>query len=428
MRVCVVGSGGREHALAHALSRPGHEVVVTPGNPGIPGSTPSPPEEVEADLYVIGPEAPLVDGLADRLRAAGRLVFGPGADGARLEGSKAWMKQVLVEAGVPTARHGVFRQPEKAAAFLRTLAAPYVVKTDGLAAGKGVLVTNSLAEAEADVAAKTSGQAFGAAGRTVVIEEGLSGPELSLLCVCDGRRAVALAPAQDFKRLGDGDTGPNTGGMGAYSPVPIAGPAVVDELLERAVDPTLAALRDHGIDYRGVLYCGLMLTADGPKVLEYNIRFGDPEAQAVLSRYAGDLAELLAEAAAGDLRSEPVWDDRAAVTIVLAAEGYPVSPRVGDVIRGLDEIPPGADDVMAFFAGVARDDARRLVTAGGRVLTITALDHDVAAARRKAYAVAGSVSWPGMQYRLDIALHPSDVSAQVGHGDTNRAESSGVRG
>ena len=215
----MVGSGGREHALASVLGRTA-EVVVTPGNPGIPGSTAAPVDAIDVDLYVIGPEVPLVDGLADRLRAAGRLVFGPGADGARLEGSKAWMKEVLAEAGVPTARHGVFTEVEAAAAFLRSLPPPYVVKTDGLAAGKGVLVTDSLDEAVADVAAKLSGAAFGEAGRRVVIEEGLVGPEVSLLCVCDGRRAVPLAPAQDHKRLGDGDTGPNTGGMGAFSPSP----------------------------------------------------------------------------------------------------------------------------------------------------------------------------------------------------------------
>ena len=258
--------------------------MVTPGNPAIPGSVTTPPEAIEADLFVIGPEAPLVDGLADRLRAQGRLVFGPGADGARLEGSKAFMKELLASAGVPTAGHRAFTDPEPAIAYLRSLAAPFVVKTDGLAAGKGVLVTESIAEAEADVREKLSGESFGAAGERVVIEEGLTGPELSLLVVCDGTRAVPLAPAQDFKRLGDGDAGPNTGGMGAYSPVPGSGPEIVDLVMDRAVEPTLAALRAAGVDYRGVLYAGLMLTPDGPKVIEYNVRFGDPEAQVVLPR------------------------------------------------------------------------------------------------------------------------------------------------
>src|SRR5215212_924970 len=335
LRVCVVGSGGREHALAVALGR-NAEVVVTPGNAGIPGSTATPPEEIDADLFVIGPETPLVEGLADHLRGAGRLVFGPGADGAQLEGSKAWMKDLLRAASVPTARYGAFTEVEPALAFLGDLPGAWVVKTDGLAAGKGVLVADSFDDAAADVRAKLSGQAFGEAGRRVVIEEHLDGPELSLLCVCDGTRAVALAPAQDFKRLADGDAGPNTGGMGAYSPVPMAGNDVVDEVLERAVGPTLAALRARGIDYRGVLYAGIMLTSEGPKVLEYNVRFGDPEAQVVLPRYTGNLAELLEEAAAGRLESEPHFDDRAAVTVVLATEGYPLAPRTGDVIEGLE--------------------------------------------------------------------------------------------
>ena len=400
MRVCVVGSGGREHALGVALGRTA-DVVVTPGNPGIPGSTPQPPEEVDADLYVIGPETPLVDGLADRLRAAGKLVFGPGADGAHLEGSKAWMKEVLQEAGVPTAAYGAFTELEPALAFLRSLTGPWVVKTDGLAAGKGVLVTDSFDEAAADVAAKLSGAAFGDAGRRVVIEEWLDGPELSLLCVCDGHRAVALAPAQDFKRLSDGDAGPNTGGMGAYSPVPFVGPDVVTDVLERALQPTLAALTALGIDYRGALYAGLMLTAEGPKLVEYNVRFGDPEAQVVFPRYSGDLAALLAEAAAGRIETEPEFDRRAAVTVVLAAEGYPLDPRAGDVIEGLEKAD-SLPDVTVFRAGVARE-GDQWVTAGGRVLNVTGMGDDVGAARATAYDAVSAISWPGMHYRTDIA-------------------------
>ena len=389
------------------------EVVVTPGNPGIPGSVPTPPEKLDADLFVIGPETPLVAGLADRLRAAGRLVFGPGADGAHLEGSKAWMKEVLAEAGVPTAAHGAFTRPEPAVAFLRTLPGPWVVKTDGLAAGKGVLVTESLDEAMDDVAAKLSGAAFGDAGRRVVIEEWLDGPELSLLCVCDGSRAVPLAPAQDFKRLCDGNLGPNTGGMGAYSPVPVAGPDVVAEVLERAVEPTLAALVGRGIDYRGVLYAGIMLTAAGPKVLEYNVRFGDPEAQAVLPRYAGDLAGLLAEAAAGQLVSAPVFDDRAAVTVVLATDGYPLRPRTGDVIEGLDKAD-AADDVIVFRAGVDRHADGRWLTSGGRVLAVTGLGEDLADARDAEYGAVSDNSWNGMQFRSDIAA-TGDTQGDIGH-------------
>ncbi len=302
----MVGSGGREHALAQVLGRSA-EVVVTPGNPGIPESVSEPPEEIEADLFVIGPEAPLVDGLADRLRHRGLLVFGPGSDGARLEGSKAWMKEVLVEAGVPTAQYGAFTDRAAAQAFLDQLDGLFVVKTDGLAAGKGVLVTGDRAEADAAVAAYLSGDAFGDAGRRVVIEQGLTGPELSVLAVCDGTTAVPLAPAQDFKRLGDRDLGPNTGGMGAYSPVPVATERLVDDLMEEAILPTLAALQSRGIDYRGVLYCGLILTSDGPRVLEYNVRFGDPETQVVLPRMVDDLADLLAAAAAGTLGDPPAF-------------------------------------------------------------------------------------------------------------------------
>ncbi len=409
MRVCVVGSGGREHALADVLARTA-EVVVTPGNPGIPHSVATPATEIEADLFVIGPEVPLVDGLADQLRAQGKLVFGPGADGARLEGSKAWMKQVLLDAGVPTARHGAFTAAEPALAFLDTLDGLYVVKTDGLAAGKGVVVTTSVAAARLAVDEFLSGRAFGDAGRTVVIEEGLTGPELSVLAVCDGHRAVALAPAQDFKRAHDGDQGLNTGGMGAYSPVPLAGPEVMELVMDRAVAPTLAALSARGIDYRGVLYAGLMLTPTGPKVLEYNVRFGDPETQVVVPRLRTDLAQLLAEAAAGQLRSEPAFVADAAVTVVCAAEGYPQAPRVGDVIEGLDRAGQ-VEGVTVFCAGVAADDAGRLITAGGRVLDVTAMAPDLAAARRRAYEAVAYIQWPGRHVRTDIA---ADAVAATG--------------
>ena len=401
MRVCVVGSGGREHALADVLGR-NAEVVVTPGSPGIPGSVPDAPESIEADLFVIGPEAPLVDGLADRLRADGRLVFGPGADGARLEGSKAWMKEVVSAAGVPTAAHATFTEVEPALAHLETLAAPYVLKTDGLAAGKGVLVTESLDEARAGVAEYLSGAAFGDAGRTLVIEEGLVGPELSVLAVCDGHRAVALAPAQDFKRVGDGDAGPNTGGMGAYSPVPIADDGVVDDVLDRFVQPTIDELRRRGIDYRGVLYAGLMFTPNGPRLIEFNVRFGDPETQVVLPRLSSDLSELLAQAAAGRIETAPSFVDDAQVTVVLAAEGYPASPRTGDVINGLDAAR-ALDGVSVYCAGVRAGDDGALVTAGGRVLDVCGRAATVADARRRAYAAVDEISWPGMQFRTDIA-------------------------
>ena len=409
--VCVVGSGGREHALAVVLARSA-DVVVTPGNPGITGrspeghsltSTTTPAEELDADLFVIGPEVPLVDGLADRLRAQGKLVFGPGADGARLEGSKAFMKELLAEAGVPTARFGAFTEVAPAVEFLRSLDGPWVVKTDGLAAGKGVLVTDSLAEAEADVAAKLSGDSFGEAGERVVIEEGLTGPECSLLVLCDGHRLAPLAPAQDFKRRDDHGAGPNTGGMGAYSPVPSVDDGLVDELVAEAVAPLVGALRARGIDYRGVLYAGLMLTPSGPKVLEFNVRFGDPETQVVVPRYEGDLAALLAEVAAGALVTTPRFSPDPAVCVVLASEGYPESPRTGDPITGLDEAGalPG---VTVFHAGTTVDPASGdVVTAGGRVLGVTALGGSLEEARNRAYAGVDAIAWSGMQHRSDIA-------------------------
>ena len=403
-RVVVVGSGGREHALASVLGRTA-EVVVTPGSAGIPGSVDTPAEQLDADLFVIGPEVPLVDGLADRLRAQGKLVFGPGADGAELEGSKAVMKEVVAAAGVPTARYGAFSELEPALDFLRSLPGPYVVKTDGLAAGKGVLVTPNLIDAEDDVRAKLAGDSFGDAGHTVVIEECLVGPELSILAVCDGHKAVALAPAQDFKRVGDGGTGPNTGGMGAYSPVPGADAAVVQTGLDDFVAPTLAELRRRGIDYRGTLYAGLMLTAEGPKLIEYNVRFGDPEAQVVLPRLTSDLTLLLAEAAAGSIDHEPTFTDDACVTVACASEFYPATPRLGDVIEGL-AAAAGLDGVEVFFAGV-ESEGDDLVTSGGRVLYVTATAPTIEAARARAYEGVERITWPGMHHRSDIAADPT---------------------
>lgn len=400
-RVCVVGSGGREHALASVLGRSA-EVVVTPGNAGIPGSVLTPPEQLDADLFVIGPEVPLVAGLAHRLRAQGKLVFGPGPDGARLEGSKRWMKELLVGAGVPTARHVSFTEVAPALAFLDEIGDLFVVKTDGLAAGKGVLVTTDRAEAAADVEAKLSGAAYGDAGRCVVIEEGMTGPELSVFAICDGRDAVALPAARDHKRVGDGDTGPNTGGMGAFSPVGGLEPALVDDVMERIVRPTLHALRAEAIDYRGVLYAGLMLTPDGPKVIEYNIRFGDPEAQVVLPLLASDLVDLLASAAEGALRPGVEVSADAAVTVVCAAPGYPDAPRTGDPVVGMEEAA-GVPGVELFCAGVAAGPEGGLLTAGGRVLSVTGRGRDLAAARAAAYEGAGHLSWPGIHFRSDIA-------------------------
>jgi phosphoribosylamine---glycine ligase len=418
-RVCVVGSGGREHALCLALARSA-DVVATPGNPGMAGrvagggcitTTTAPPEEVEAALYVIGPEVPLVAGLADRLRALGRRVVGPGADGARLEGSKAFMKEVLVAAGVPTARYGAFTDVDEARAFLRELPGPWVVKTDGLASGKGVAVASTLAEADGDVAAKLSG-AFGDAGRRVIIEEGLSGPECSLLVLCDGRTVVPMVPAQDFKRVHDGDLGPNTGGMGSYAPLPGLRGADVDELVERAVVPLVHELRVRGIDYRGVLYAGLMLTADGPRVLEFNVRFGDPEAQVVLPLLREDPVEVLLAVAEGRLvRAVPggrlAAARGAAVCVVMAAEGYPGSPRMGDPIGGLGadgQLAEPVPGVTVVHAGTHREsDDGPFLVGGGRVLGITASAPDLAEARRRAYAGVDRVAWRGAQWRTDVA-------------------------
>jgi len=418
VNVLVVGGDGRAHALTWRLVRSESVETVTaaPGNPGIaamgvecvpvdptdPAAVAQVADDLDAGLVVVSPEEPLVNGVVDAVQQRGRPAFGPTADGARLEGSKAWMKEVVAQAGVPTANYAAFSVDDEdaALAFLDTLSGLYVVKTDGLALGKGVVVTESIDDARDAVHRYLSGEAFGDAGRTLVIEEGLTGPELSLLVVCNGREGWPLAPAQDFKRIGAGDTGPNTGGMGAYSPVPFVGPDLVDEVMETAVRPTLAQLRARGIEYRGVLYAGLMLTPDGPKLLEFNVRFGDPEAQVVLPRLAGDFGQLCYDAATG-ADVDPQFSDDACVTVVLATEGYPTSPRKGDVIGGIAdaEALPG---VTVFHAGTAERDGQ-LVTAGGRVLDVTALAPTLSDARRRAYAAAGRITWPGVQYRRDIA-------------------------
>jgi len=411
VKVCVVGSGGREHALALALSETA-EVVLAPGNPGMEGleRTGVPPEAVDADLWVIGPEAPLVEGLADRIRGRGGLVFGPGADGARLEGSKAWMKDLLVSARVPTAQSRTFAEIGPALQYLRALPGPWAIKTDGLASGKGVLVTGSLREAEDDLEAKLSGRAFGDAGRRVVIEEALVGQEVSLIALCDGNRAYPLAPAQDYKRVSDGGTGPNTGGMGAYSPVPFAGDDVTSQVMERAVLPSLHALRKRGIDYRGAFYAGIMLTEDGPKVLEVNVRFGDPEAQVILPRWDGDVTAGLAAAASGTLsdHNAPDFSSNAAVCVVLASPGYPQDPRPGQRVEGLHDAR-GVPGATVYAAGLDVGPEGSIVTAGGRAIDVVGTGPDLAGARRTAYRAAAMVSWPGMVYRSDIA----DIAGQA---------------
>lgn len=416
MNVLVVGAGGREHALALALSEEA-DVVVAPGNPGMaarPGRAWSATasgtlsfavdaaESLDADLVVIGPEAPLVAGLADRLRARGRRVLGPGASGARLEGSKAWAKRLMARQGVPTARATVFSDLPSALAHLEATPGPWVVKADGLTAGKGVLVTAERAEAAADVRAKLSGEAFADAGRVVLIEEAMQGPELSVLALCDGRRCVLLPSARDAKRLGDGDTGPNTGGMGAFAPVPDATAELLGRVMDEVLEPTLAGLRAEGIDYRGIIYAGMMLTDAGPRVVEFNVRLGDPEAQAVLPLLGGVTAELFAQAADGRLLEEPPDAAGAAVCLVLAAPGYPAAPLGGGLVCGVEQAEAEVPGVRVLQAGTALDRSGRLVAAGGRVLDVVARAGDLYSARRRAYEAMERLRLPGGQVRRDL--------------------------
>ncbi len=411
MRRCVViGSGAREHALAWALAKSA-QVVVTPGNPGIAAHgitcVVTPSTELDAELFVIGPDQPVVDGLADLLRAQGKTVVGPGADGARLEGSKAYLKEFLASANVPSAAYGVFDDESEALSFLAEMSPPYVIKTDGLAAGKGVLVTADFEEASNDVREKLSGRAFGGAGHTVVIEEGLEGPECSLMVLCDGANVTALVPSQDFKRLGDGDTGANTGGMGAYAPMTSLSSDEFDDIMERIVAPTIRELLRRDIDYRGVLYAGIMLTSNGPKILEYNARFGDPETQALVPLYGDGLFDLLLAVGEGRLDGSPPVASGAAVTVILASHGYPHAPRKSDVITGLGEdgqLARAVEGVTVFHAGTALDANGRFITAGGRVLAVTGVAETLVEARRRAYEAAALIIFEGRVMRSDIAL------------------------
>jgi phosphoribosylamine--glycine ligase len=409
-RCVVVGSGAREHALAWALAK-SSLVTVTPGNPGIAAhgitcvATPS--TDLDADLFVIGPDQPVVDGLADLLRAQGKTVVGPGADGARLEGSKAYLKEFLASANVPTAAFGVFDDESEALSFLASMTPPYVIKTDGLAAGKGVLVTSDFEVASSDVREKLSGRAFGGAGATVVIEEGLDGPECSLMVLCDGVNVTALAPSQDFKRLGDGDAGANTGGMGAYAPMSSLTSDEFDDIMERIVAPTIRELLRRDIDYRGVLYAGIMLTSTGPKILEYNARFGDPETQVLVPLYGDGLYDLLLQVGQGRLEGPSPVASGAAVTVILASHGYPLAPRKGDVINGLGDdgqLAQAVAGVTIFHAGTAIDAEGHFVTTGGRALAVTGVGETLAEARRRAYEGAALITFEGRVMRSDIAL------------------------
>jgi phosphoribosylamine---glycine ligase len=409
-RVLVFGGGGREHALVRTLLRSPQapEVLAAPGNVGIErdgveclpdGDLVAVARDRDVDLVVVGPEAPLVVGLVDELAGAGIAAFGPSKAAARIEGSKAYAKELMRSCGVPTASHVLFRDREEAAAHMACASYPAVLKADVLAAGKGVIIAADEREARAALDVFFAERRFG--DTEVVLEEFLEGEELSLLALCDGERAVPLAPAQDYKRIFDGDRGPNTGGMGSYSPVPGVDAERAEEIAAIAHQPVVDELRRRGTPFHGMLYAGLMMTAAGPKVLEYNCRFGDPETQAVLPRLRSDLLELLEAATTpgGLAGAEPEWSPDWAVTVVLASRGYPESSSKGDPISGLDEVE-GAE---VFHAGTAADDGR-IVTAGGRVLGVTALGATPGEARDRAYEAAERIEFEGRQMRADIAL------------------------
>lgn len=419
MKILVIGGGGREHALAWkaAQSPRAERVFVAPGNAGTasePGLTNVPigaedldgllafAEREDVALTIVGPEAPLVAGIVDRFRAASRAIVGPSAAAAALEGSKAYAKEFLERHRIPTSGYRTFDALEPALAHVRERGAPLVIKADGLAAGKGVVVAHELAVAEHALRDMLAGDVLGSAGERVVIEDFLEGEEASFICLVDGRTAVPLASSQDHKTRDDGDHGPNTGGMGAYSPAPVVTDAVHERIMREVIEPTVAGMAADGHPFTGFLYAGLMIAPTGePRVLEFNVRGGDPETQPIMMRLKSDFIDLCEAVAAGRLSGvEPRWDKRAALGVVMTAGGYPGSYRKGDVITGLDRVE--GDDVHVFHAGTATDAEGRVVTAGGRVLCVTALGQGVAEAGQSAYAAVERIGWTDMHYRSDI--------------------------
>ena len=415
MKVLLIGSGGREHALAWKLAASAKltKLYCAPGNPGIAEYAELVALDVTdhqaviafakdkaIDLVVVGPEAPLVAGLADDLRAENIRVFGPSKDAAQLEGSKGFTKDLCARFDIPTGAYGRFNNAPKAKAYIRQMGAPIVVKADGLAAGKGVIVAMTLDEALDAVDMCFEG-AFGAAGAEVVVEEFLDGEEASFFCICDGKTALPLGSAQDHKRVGDGDTGVNTGGMGAYAPAPVMTPEIVERTMRELIEPTMRGMAEIGAPFSGVLFLGLMINKDGPKLIEYNTRFGDPECQVLMMRLESDLLDLINAAVDGKLNEVTlVWKNDPALTIVMAAEGYPASPKKGSVIGGLKTLD-GIDGLKVFHAGTAEIDGQ-IVANGGRVLNITAIDATVAGAQAKAYEAVKKINWPEGFYRSDI--------------------------
>ncbi|MGM0833605.1 MAG: phosphoribosylamine--glycine ligase [Pseudomonadota bacterium] len=421
MNVLMIGGGGREHALAWKLAQSSdvEQVFVAPGNAGTatePKLTNVSIEATDLDalvefaqreqvaLTVVGPEAPLVEGVVDRFQAAGLTIFGPSQRAAQLEGSKSFTKDFLARHQIPSAAYQTFTAVAPALAYLAEMGAPIVIKADGLAAGKGVIVAMSEAEAEAAIRDMLEANAFGDAGARVVIEEFLEGEEASFIVMVDGANVVPMATSQDHKRAYDGDTGPNTGGMGAYSPAPVVTPEIDERIMEQVILPTVRGMAEEGNAYTGFLYAGLMIDAEGnPKVIEYNCRFGDPETQPIMMRLTSDLAALCLAGAKGELADKQCkWDDRAAVGVVMAAGGYPGSYRKGDVIDGLDQAEQAQCKV--FHAGTTQAADGAILTAGGRVLCVTALGNTVSAAQQQAYQGVNAIHWEGAEFRRDIAF------------------------